>query len=143
MSIKRLILLGLLSALLLVPTHCSAEPPTGLISALIKVESGGDDGAIGDKQLKNKAYGCLQVRQPCVDDVNRVCGTNYRAEDCLDNRELSLWIYNRYMEIYATAERLGRDVTLEDKARIWNGGPNGHKKKSTKRYWTKVKKYLS
>ena len=46
------------------------------------------------------------------------------------------------MDRYATVERLGRKPTLEDIARIHNGGPNGWKKKSTDAYWAKVKKEL-
>lgn len=57
-----------------------------LIGALIKVESDGNDKAIGDHHLAQKAYGALQIRKPYVDDVNRVFKTNYRAEDMLGNR---------------------------------------------------------
>ena len=46
------------------------------------------------------------------------------------------------MHRYATVERLGREPTLEDIARIHNGGPNGFKKSSTDAYWAKVKKQL-
>ena len=113
-----------------------------LIDALITVESNSDDDAIGDLHLKNKAYGCLQIRQPCVDDVNLRHGTSSKAEDCLGNRELSVWICEKYLEIYATKSRLGREPTDEDRARIWNGGPNGWKKETTEAYWAKVKKVL-
>ena len=33
-------------------------------------------------------------------------------------------------------------VTDEDRARIWNGGPNGYKKQATVKYWKKVKEHL-
>ena len=119
-----------------------------LLTALIQVESEGNDMAIGDKGLKHKAYGCLQIRQPYVDDVNRYMGTKYKAQDCLGNRELSIWMFARYMEIYAIPKQLGRPVRDEDRARIHNGGPNGWKNngtrlsKNTANYWNKVKKYL-
>lgn len=113
-----------------------------LIQAIIIVESGGDDYVIGDRHLQNKAYGSLQIRQPCVDDVNERAGTDYRAEDMLGNRRLSVWCFLWYISRYATEERLGRTPTAEDIARIWNGGPNGYKKKSTHRYWSKVRKEL-
>ncbi len=100
-------------------------PRTALIEALIHVESKGNDRAHGDKHLPDHAYGCLQIRQPCVDDVNSRYGTNYRAQDCFGNRELSLWIFHRYMDIYATESRIGRKVTYQDMSRIWNGGPSG------------------
>lgn len=114
-----------------------------LVKALAHVESGNKDSAIGDKKLKNKAYGCLQIRKPVVDDVNNAYGTSYTAEDCLNNRELSIWIFEKYMELYATEARIGRTPTDEDRARIWNGGPNGYKKDTTKKYWAKVKKELA
>jgi hypothetical protein len=53
------------------------------------------------------------------------------------------------MKKYATAKRLGRAPTVEDIARIHNGGPNGYKKtaiteaeklklKNLDKYWAKV-----
>jgi hypothetical protein len=120
----------------------ASEPSNELIQALIAVESGGNDHAIGDRHLNNKAYGPLQIRQPCVDDVNRIWRTNYRAEDMLGNRQLSISVCKAYIALYATEKRLGRQPTAEDMARIWNGGPNGWKKSSTLSYWEKVRKYI-
>lgn len=119
------------------------KPKMKLVDALIQVESGGSDNAIGDKHLTDKAYGCLQIRKPCVDDVNKVFGTNYKAQDCLGNRQISLYIFDRYMELYAVERKLGRPVTDEDRARIWNGGPTGWKRDSTIPYWEKVEKLLN
>ncbi len=113
-----------------------------LITALIQVESAGDDNAIGDTQLADKAYGCLQVRQPCVDDYNRAHSTSHQAKDCLGNRQLSVQICEWYTNHYATEQRLGHAPTDEDRARIWNGGPNGFKKQSTAGYWTRVRAVL-
>ena len=107
-----------------------------LITAIIKVESGGDDNAIGDKNLIYKAYGPMQIRQPVVIDVNRRFKTKYEAKDMLGNRELSKWVFRKYMEIYSpngSAERM---------ARIWNGGPLGYTRYATLGYWNKVKAYL-
>ena len=47
-----------------------------------------------------------------------------------------------YWDRYATMKRLGRKPTNEDRARIHNGGPKGHTKKATLKYWEKVKKAL-
>lgn len=113
-----------------------------LVDALIMVESQGDDMAIGDKDLKDKAYGCLQIRKPCIDDVNKANGTKHKAQECLGNRDLSRWVFFKYMDLYATEKNVGRPVTDEDRARIWNGGPSGWKKKSTIPYWEKAKKHL-
>lgn len=119
------------------------SPKDTLIAALIVVESQGDDRAIGDKHMKDRAYGCLQVRQPCVDDVNQRFGTAYRSQDMLGNRSLSVWVCGKYLERYATRKALGREPTLQDMARIWNGGPSGWKKDSTLGYWSKVQKALA
>jgi len=117
-------------------------PPSRLINALIQVESGGDDNTIGDKKLKFPAYGCLQIRQPCVRDVNDKFKKSFKAKDCLGNRELSILICQAYISIWAKESRLGRVPTPEDMARIWNGGPNGWKRNSTRDYWEKVKREL-
>lgn len=113
-----------------------------LLDAIIQVESEGNDRAIGDKWLANPAYGCLQIRQPAVDDYNRWNGTTYNAKDCLGNRELSIKVFNAYAQHYATSARLGHIPTDEDIARNWNGGPNGYKKLSTLVYWSKVKRAM-
>ena len=115
---------------------------TELIQALIQVESTGNDRAFGDRQKKEKAYGPLQVRQPCVDDVNRRFGTQIQAKDLLGDRATSVWVCQKYLEMYATQKRLGKEPTLEDMARIWNGGPQGWKNKDTKAYWSKVNHQL-
>jgi hypothetical protein len=119
----------------------AVQPSDELIQALIKVESHGNDQAIGDKHLANKAYGCLQIRQPVCDDVNAFCGTSYKAEDCLGNRRLSIAICKIYIDIYATTKNCGK-VTDEKMARMWNGGPKGFRSKRTYAYWVKVRKAL-
>ena len=113
-----------------------------LIPALIQVESNGNDKAIGDKHLKGKAFGCLQIRKPCIEDVNRAYGTRYRLEDAFGNRALSIEVCQKYLKLYATERRLGRKPSLEDMARIWNGGPDGWRRETTNVYWQKVSKHL-
>jgi hypothetical protein len=120
----------------------ATQPSEELIQALITVESNGNDNAHGDLHLKAQAYGCLQIRQPVCDDVNRKLGTHYQAEEMLGQRELSVKICKIYIDIYATAKRLGHEPTNEDMARIWNGGPQGWKRSSTVAYWEKVRAKL-
>ena len=112
-----------------------------LLQAIAVVESGGNDRAIGDRHLLQKAYGSLQIRQPVCDDYNQAHVTKYRAIQMRGNRALSEEICRWYINHYATKARLGRPPTDEDRARIWNGGPSGWKKKSTKSYWRKVVRY--
>ena len=109
-----------------------------LILALIMVESGGNDFEIGDD---GKAYGCLQMHAAYVQDAAEYAGKDWVHEDALQ-RGVAIQIFEAYMDRYATPDRLGREPTAEDIARIHNGGPNGYKKKSTVKYWVKVKKQL-
>jgi len=114
-----------------------------LLTALIAVESSGNDRAIGDN---GKSHGCLQIGKAVVMDVNQRRRGKRLPEykwpsDCYD-REKSKTICREYLAIYCTPKRLGHKPTLEDAARMWNGGPNGHKKTATLKYWTKVKTHL-
>ena len=136
----------LLIATILVTTQCAlaskAPSVDRLIAALIEVESHGNDHSVGDRHMQDKAYGCLQIRKPCVDDANQRLGTKHRPEDMLGNRSLSVLVCRTYLSRYATRKALGREPSLEDMARIWNGGPTGWSKQSTLGYWSKVQKVL-
>lgn len=112
--------------------------PLKFLLALIAVESGGNDLAVGDHGL---SVGCLQIRQCVVDDVNKFAKTKFTHADCR-NRQVSLIICRIYLQHYCTATRLHREPTLEDAARIWNGGPNGWKLHATNAYWAKVRQRL-
>lgn len=119
------------------------ELDTLIIKGLIPVESNGNDNAIGDLHLSQKAYGPLQIREPVCIDVNRKYGTNYKATDMLGNRPLSIDVCKKYLGIYATEKAIGRPVTDQDRARIWNGGPTGWKRSTTLAYWKKVSARLA
>ena len=56
-------------------THVTPQ----LLKAVMVVESNGRN-VIGDKHLENKAYGYFQIRQPAVDDVNKIFGINIVSE---------------------------------------------------------------
>lgn len=129
------------------PPATEYGPNADLVKRLIQVESGGDDSAIGDRNLTDKAYGCLQIRKPVCADVNRVFGLALSPTMMLGNRQLSIDTFYKYMAIYATTARLGRAATHEDRARIWNGGPSacfpGTKMyTATTAYWQKVRRGL-
>ena len=109
-----------------------------LILAIIQVESGGNDFAIGDD---GKAYGCLQIHEKYVKDVCYASGIPYGHKEAFD-RNTAIDMFTIYMSLYATRNRIGREPTAEDMARIHNGGPDGWKKDSTKAYWKKVKAIL-
>lgn len=104
-----------------------------LIPALIQVESRGNNRAIGDN---GKAVGCLQIWPILVADVNRISGQHFTLADRYD-REKSIEMCRIYLSNYAA------NKSDEAAARIWNGGPSGHKKATTIKYWEKVKHELN
>ena len=108
-----------------------------LITAVAQHESNDNSRAVA-----KGCNGCLQIRQECLDDVNRCYGTHYKVADVIGNRELSFRIFTLYVDIYATEDNLGHPPTQRDRVRIWNGGPTGHLKKCTLPYWHAVKRRL-
>ena len=86
----------------------------------------------------------LQIRECCVIDVNRIYSTSYDMHDVYDkarSEEIALLYLSYWGEKYQA--KTSRKPTHEVYARIWNGGPDGWKKRSTLKYWKKVKKELS
>jgi hypothetical protein len=117
-----------------------------LLQAMRIVESGGTngDGAIGDGGMAIGAYQIWKVYWKDALEYDPSIGGVYK--DCF-NRAYSERVVRAYWARYATKKRLGRVPTLEDRARIHNGGPNalkatGIKKQNLDRYWHKVKKEL-
>jgi hypothetical protein len=105
-----------------------------LIAAMIVVDSGGVNDAIG----RRGEVGCLQITPAVIEDINRFqSAVRFELQNALD-REMSITICRIYLGEYATAARIGREPTLEDMARIWNGGPTGWFKETTVPYWRKV-----
>lgn len=100
-----------------------------LLIAINAVES--HNGLTSDNQL--------QIREICIEDVNRIYGTTYNMSDVYD-LETSKEIAVLYLKYWGKKAKPNPDY--ETLARIWNGGPNGWKKQSTKKYWKKVKKEL-
>lgn len=112
--------------------------PYKLILAIIMIESGGDPKAIGDDGL---AFGILQIHKAYCIDAGEYAGVSWIHNDAFDPQKATE-MFKAYMARYATPERLGRDVTAEDIARIHNGGLYGYKRSSTDAYWAKVKAKL-
>ena len=103
-----------------------------LIAALIAVESGGRDTAIGDG---GKAIGPLQIHKSVIQDVNRLIGASYQWQR-MTNRSEAISVCKAYLTHY------GKGKSVEAQARIWNGGPTGDRKLATLPYWVKVDKQL-
>jgi soluble lytic murein transglycosylase-like protein len=102
-----------------------------LLSALIQIESGGNDHARG----RHGELGALQIRPIMVRDVNRIMGTHYTHAQ-VTNRTTAIFIANAYLSHY------GRNLSDESLARLWQGGPRGAKKSSTRAYARRVMREL-
>ena len=110
------------------------------IDAVIEVESGGDDSAYNKRE---RAVGCLQIRPIAVREVNRlleVSGVDgkYTLDDRYD-RVRSIEMFMIMAEQVDCCENLSEEEFFEIVARRWNGGYRGARKKSTIKYWEKVK----
>lgn len=106
-----------------------------LAKAIHQVESSGRTGKniVGDN---GKAIGPLQIHfenWKDATDFDKSIGGKYL--DCHD-LNYSYKIFDAYLRRY------GKGKSAKDRARIWNGGPRGHEKNSTKIYWSKVKENL-
>ena len=113
-----------------------------LVTALIFVESRGNDSAIGDRHLVGKeAVGALQIRPIMVREVNRIL----RIQK-IDKRFILKDRYSRAKTIemfYIWKNYHHKDADFETIARNWNGGPKGYKRNSTLKYWNKVEQQLN
>ena len=114
------------------------------LDAIRQVETGGcENEGRGAKGDKGKALGPYQIWNIYWQDA-AVPGREYR--EVLHDKKLSELVVERYMQRYAreSLRRLQRGTgTLKDVevvARIHNGGPKGHQRKSTLGYWNKVRK---
>jgi hypothetical protein len=86
-----------------------------LIAAIMMVESGGDCKAVGT----HGEVGPAQIKMDVIVDVNERFGTAYTSED---RRSVvkSAEVMRLYIERYGHAE-----LDDEERARLWNGGPEG------------------
>jgi hypothetical protein len=109
----------------------AVNPFEQLWKANCKVESSGNPFAIGDKNLKSHSYGIVQVRLSRLSDFYNKTGIRYSERDMFDTVKAK-----RVFMAYCT------DLNMERISREWNGGEKGMQKKSTLKYWMKIKKEL-
>jgi soluble lytic murein transglycosylase-like protein len=102
-----------------------------LLSALIQIESNGNDQAKG----RHGELGALQIKPIMVRDVNRIMGTDYSHAQ-VTNRAVATFIAHAYLSHY------GRNLSDESLARLWQGGPKGLKRSSTRAYGKRVMREL-
>jgi hypothetical protein len=111
--------------------------PTAFLLALAAVESGNDNAAVG----RNGELGALQIGMLAHMDASLCLLSEQKTH--YTHKEMHDWdkaciTARAYLRRYCTAERLGREPTLIDAARIWHGGPSGHLKEHTIPYANRV-----
>ena len=131
-----------------------AAPTDELLDAVGQVESSWDNLVVGDLNLINKAHGIYQIRQPYLDDVNKIAGPDrcirvwgkfrLTMKDIKADPAKARWCCAVYMEYYGKqyTKATGREPTAQIYARIHNGGPKGWKRYATLAYWQQVRKAL-
>jgi hypothetical protein len=104
-----------------------------LLIGMLAQESGtgryvhGDGGA---------AQGILQIRKSFVDNINKVCNTNYTYEDRL-NPTKSIEMFLLFQQHY------NPKMSYEIGAKIWNGGQNCNlNSDACNKYWASVKSHI-
>lgn len=103
-----------------------------LLDAIRQVESGGDPSAVGDN---GRSLGAYQIGEAYWQDACEYGGVTWAYEsgvyDDAKCRQVIRWYWRRYGA-----------QTDEQRARMHNGGPQGHRKRATVAYWQKVKAEL-
>ena len=105
-----------------------------LLDAMYTVESNRGKNLVGDG---GKAIGPYQIHREYWQDAvefDLTIGGNY--EDCM-NKAYAEKIVRAYWARYAP-----KGATLEQLARIHNGGPKGHTRSATLKYWKKIVKAM-
>ena len=118
----------------------TAQEEAQLFAALYKVESNCGQNMVGDQ---GKAIGPYQIWFEYWKDATEFdssIGGSY--QDCY-KKEYAEKVIRAYWRRYASAKRLSREASMEDLARIHNGGPNGYRSTKTIKYWARVKACLS
>jgi len=109
--------------------------------AIWSVESNQRTGAIlGDN---GNALGPLQIWRSCWIDATQFDPSIGGVYEDVANLEYAVRIFRAYTARYAIERRIGRPVTDIDRARCWNGGPNGFRKSATLGYANKIKERLN
>ncbi|EFE86094.1 transglycosylase SLT domain protein [Fusobacterium periodonticum ATCC 33693] len=107
-----------------------------LIKAIAKVESNKTN-VIGDKHLKNHAYGFFQLRQTAINEVNRIYNLNKinLAEELIDNIDAQV----EYTVLFI---KHLKDNTKNEKEMIsaYNVGLSNVKKGKYGKYYSKILK---
>lgn len=98
---------------------------------------------------RDGSVGIVQIKSVMVKEVNRICEMKgiekkFTLAD-RKNKEKSeemFWIYQRFYNPNINLNNIS-EKEMELIARKWNGGPKGHKKRATIKYWNKVNRRIN
>jgi len=107
------------------------------LDALAQVESGGKDDAVGDG---GEAIGRMQIWEIYwTDAVAHAPAIGGEYADC-KGKAYAERVVVAYLHRYG--KKALADKNYGKLARIHNGGPSGHRKRATLKYWAKVEKAM-
>lgn len=111
---------------------------SSMFEVITMTESNNNPEAIGDE---GRSWGIAQIQKICVDDVNRIYGTNYTHEEMFDvacAKEVFLLYLQAGISRYYSKH--GEIPSEGQVVRMWNGGIyKGHYKRSTLTYLERYK----
>ena len=127
----------LMLLMLSAPVRAQGDKLDPLLLAMRQQESSGNDRAVGDG---GKARGPFQIWAAYWQDGCEFGDVDwdYMTDvwDVSKSRQVVRWYWQRY------AGKAYRTGDLQTLARIHNGGPRGHLRRSTLKYWHRIKKIM-
>jgi hypothetical protein len=116
-------------------TKDTCDTDSDFINAIGHIETLNTDSLI-DKS--GRAYGRYQIHAVCLTGSGLENLLNYQHKDMFDSvKAVRVFWAAMGVHCYTYAQKYGKYPNLGQLARIWNGGPNGHKKQSTLNYLKK------
>jgi hypothetical protein len=116
-----------------------------LYSSIVWVESKGNANA----KSRDGSVGIIQIKPVMVKEVNRICkiqglDKKFTLADRKNPHKSAemFWIYQEFYNPDLNLDSLSKE-DMATLARKWNGGPKGHMKRATKKYWKKVSKRVN
>lgn len=135
-TLTNIIVLFVTSTAIAVPPPSDA-PVREILNAIRKQETRGEknpNAAVGDN---GDSIGAYQIQKPYwIDAVEKNPHLKERGYEAVKDPEYAEQVIIAYMTRYAP------NWKPETILRIHNGGPKGHKSKSTVKYWREARQYL-
>lgn len=103
-----------------------------LLMAMAMIES-----KSGTERLNKEenAYGLYHCRSGALHDVNARYNTAITLQDVMFDDDVAAFVVLAYGKMYGAS-------TPEQYARIWNGGPKGHRIPATLDYWERCRNLM-